>query len=314
MVSRSTLRLGTGVLQRAVVDRHPGVVAGRPRLGALAAEGEVGLGGAEHDTVEVVDPLALVLSRGDDAGEGLHEGLDGVEPHVPQLDEREHGLELDPQPGRVAEGSVGVGESPEEVCVLSLGARGDDIACAGEDVHLQDGLVRQAVAERRRLDAEAGHRPAQGDGPQLRDHERAQAVGQRRCDEVFVGAHAADLGRATGRLDRDHPVEPRDIEPGDPGAGAGTEEVGRLLGQADRSRRRDRAVALDEPLHGSPVDRGRRGMAQCAGAGTAGDRLPLRRHHVVRHTSRLGRVRCRRQALVSTGSPTLTCPGVLTLA
>ena len=82
------------------------------------------------------------------------------------------------------------------------GSGGDDLAGAGEHVQLQDRLVRQAVAERGRLDPEAGHRAAQRDGAQLRHHQRHQAVRQRRVDQVLVGAHALHVGGTAGRVDR----------------------------------------------------------------------------------------------------------------
>ena len=70
----------------------------------------------------------------------------------------------------------------------------DDLAGAGEDVHLEHRLVRQPVAEAGRLDAEPGHRAAERDRAQLRHDERDQAVRQRRVDEVLVGAHALHVG------------------------------------------------------------------------------------------------------------------------
>jgi len=131
---------------------------------------------------------------------------------VAQRDVRRHRLEGDPQPDGVAEAAVGVGEGGEQVGVLVVGGRRHDLPVAGEDVHLEHRLVRQAVAERRRLDAESGHRAAQGDGPQLWDDHRHQAVRQGRVDEVFVGAHALDVGGACLGVDRDHTVQPGDVE------------------------------------------------------------------------------------------------------
>ena len=140
-------------------------------------------------------------------------------------------LELDAQPGGVAERAVGVGEGVEE---LVAGTSGDHLAGAGEDVHLDDRLVRQPAAEAGRLDAEAGDRAAEGDGAQLRDDEGHQSVGQRGVDEVLVGRHAADVGRACLGVDGDHAVEPADVEAGCVRRLARTEEVGRLLGQPHR--------------------------------------------------------------------------------
>ena len=86
MVSRSTLGRAV-VLDRAVVDLLAGVVADRARLGGLGAQGEVGLGGGEHDAVEVVHPLAVVLSRRRRPRPSWRRGVHVVEAQVPQRHE-----------------------------------------------------------------------------------------------------------------------------------------------------------------------------------------------------------------------------------
>ncbi len=198
-----------------------------------------------------------------------------------QGDERLDGLEGDAQAGGVAERAVGVGEPVEEVCVLALGAGRDDLARAGEDVHLQDRLVGQAAAERRRLDAEAGHRTAQGDGLELGHHQRRQSVGQGRLHEVLVGAHPLDVRGARLRVDRDHAPQPGHVQARCVGGGSGTEQVGRLLGEPDRRVRRDGAIARGEPAH-------RKVMAGM-GSGVDPHRLPLPGVDDVRHDSTLCR-------------------------
>ena len=70
----------------------------------------------------------------------------------------------------------------------------------------------QPVAEAGRLDAEPGDRAAERDRAQLRHHVRDQAVGQRRVDEVLVGAHALHVGGPRVAVDRDHAVQPGDVE------------------------------------------------------------------------------------------------------
>ena len=52
----------------------------------------------------------------------------------------------------------------------------DDAAVAGQDLHLGDGLVRHAVAQRGGLDAEPGDRAAEGYRLELGHHERHQLV------------------------------------------------------------------------------------------------------------------------------------------
>ena len=89
--------------------------------------------------------------------------LHRVETLLAQLHVRRDGLELDLQAHRVAQRTVGIGEEAEEIDVL-LARAGKDLAGAGEDIHLDDGLVRQAVAKARGFHAHAGDRAAQGDG------------------------------------------------------------------------------------------------------------------------------------------------------
>ena len=177
-----------------------------------------------------------------------------VEAHVAQRDVGADRLELDAQPGGVAERAVGVGEGVEQ---LVAGPGGDHLAGAGEHVHLDDRLVRQAAAEAGGLDAEAGDRAAEGDRAQLRDDERHQAVGQRRVDEVLVGRHAGHVGGAGLGVDEDHPVEAADVEAGRVRRLAGPEEVGGLLRQPDRLTWGDGGVRRAQPLDRARVLRPR---------------------------------------------------------
>ena len=84
----------------------------------------------------------------------------------------------------------------EEVGVLVGRRRGHDSAVTGEDVELDDRLVRAAVAPGGALDAETRDRAAQSDGAQLGNAEWHEAV--RKCgrDQVLVGGHSEDVGRA----------------------------------------------------------------------------------------------------------------------
>jgi hypothetical protein len=298
------LRPGAGVLQGAVVDVHPGVVADRPGLVGLPAEAEVALGAAEDHAVEVVDGQAVVGPLVDDPAERTDEVVDRVEAQVPHLHVVLHGLELDAQPGRIAEAAVGVREAAVEICVLALGAGGDHRSFAGQDVHLQHGLVRQPAAEGARLDAQPRHRAAQGDGLQLRHHERRQPVGQRRVNQVFVGAHARHVRGARPGVDGDDPGQAGDVQARGGGAVPGPEQVRRLLGQPHALVCGDGAVAGHEPRHGLPV------LGLGARLGHDGPRRCRR----FSHSRRLCPTSSRRQAVTSTGSPTLTCPALRTVA
>ena len=206
-----------------------------------------------------------------------------MEAHVPQGDRRCCLLERDPQPGGVAERAVGVGEAVEEVGVLPLGTGGDDLAGAGEDVHLEDRLVGQPAAEGRRLDAQTGHRSPERDGLELGDDERHEAVGQGGVDEPLVGAHALDVRRARDRVDRDDAVETRHVETRGGRGRPGAEEVGRPLGQPHRRRpagwRGSCGPAARRPRRGLPPARRARPRA----SRTASPRRPPRTPTLTRH-------------------------------
>jgi hypothetical protein len=79
-------------------------------------------------------------------------------PDVPQVHERLDRLQLDGQLQRVAERAVRVGKSVEQIPMLVVRRNSDQLRIAGEEVHLEHGLVRHTVAERRRLDAQTGDR------------------------------------------------------------------------------------------------------------------------------------------------------------
>ena len=58
----------------------------------------------------------------------------------------------------------------------------------------------------------AGDRTAEGDGAQLGDAQRHQAVRQRRVDQVLVGCQPADRGGPVRRIDFEDAVERRQVE------------------------------------------------------------------------------------------------------
>ena len=187
---------------------------------------------------------AVPLVRLHDLGDRIGHLLRRVEAHMAQADVGQHRLELDLQPQGVAEGAVGVGEAVVEVAVGVVGraADSDHLPIAGEDVHLDHRLVRQAPSEAGTLDPEARDGSTQGDGLQLRHAQGHEAVGQRRLDEVLIGGHALHLGGAVDGVDLEHAVERGDVEPGRRGALTLAEEVGGALGQSHGCAGRDRGV------------------------------------------------------------------------
>ena len=162
---------------------------------------------------------------------------------------------------------------------MLVGRRGEHLAGAGQDVHLQHRLVRQAVAKRRGLDAEPGDGPAERDRLQLRHHQRRQPVGQRGGDEVLVRAHPGHIGGPGLGVDRDDARQPRGVQALDsvswPAPGTGSRwvwpaEPWRFQGWPDSSReaaarpRRERPVRRSQQqtqIYASPRPRmPRRGM------------------------------------------------------
>ena len=203
------------LLQRPVEDLLSGVVA-RMRLShnevRPAAERQVDLVVGEHDAVEEVDRLAVPGAGAHDLADGVLRVEQGPEPDVLQGDERVHGFELDGEAQRIPQRAVGVGERAEQVLVLAVRASDDDLTVAGEDLRLEDRLVRQAGAERRRLDAQAGDGAAQRDRAQLRDDEGHEAVRKGRRDQVLVGRHALHAGGSRDRVEVDDVVQVGDVE------------------------------------------------------------------------------------------------------
>ena len=109
--------------------------------------------------------------------------------------------------------------------MVVVGSSRDNLARTGEDVHFHDGLVRAAIAKRRRFDAHAGDGTAQGDGAQLRNAEGYQSVRQGGCHQVFVRGHSEHVGgrrdlsrpglvSIDGAIDADDAVECRHIQSG----------------------------------------------------------------------------------------------------
>src|SRR5699024_10113901 len=237
-----------GVLNRAVVDPVAGVIAGRARFVGLPSEHEVALLQAEHGAVEVVHRFAVVFPRLDDLLHRLGERVDVVEADVPQLHVVLDFLQLDLQAHRVPEGAVGVWEPPEEVDVLRRRA-GHHLTSAGEDVHLDQDLVRQTIAEARGLHAQTGDRPPPGNRLQLRDDGRAVTVGQDGIHQVLVGAHSLHVGGSGHRVDGDHRTAAGDVQARCGRLVAAAEEVGGFLRQADVLPWRDGRVAGPQFLH-----------------------------------------------------------------
>ena len=171
---------------------------------------------------------------------------------MPERDERFDGFELDLETNRIAERPIGIRERTEQVAVL-VGRRGEHVAGAGQDVHLQHRLVRQAVAKRRGLDAEPGDGPAERDRLQLRHHQRRQPVGERGSDEVLVRAHPGHIGGPGVGVDRDDARQPRCVQALDSVLGTRPEQVRRGFGQPNRGVFRDGPIAREKPLHARGV-------------------------------------------------------------
>ena len=162
--------------------------------------------------------------------DGRGELRDAGEPHVFERDEWFHRLELYLQNQRISQGAVGVREAEEEVRVLVVSGRVNDLTGSREDVHRQHGFVRAAIAEARGLDAQSGDGPAKGDGAQLRDAQGDEAVCERGVGQSLVGREPADERRTAVRIYPHHPAERLQVELVRDGL-PGPEKVGCLLAQ-----------------------------------------------------------------------------------
>jgi hypothetical protein len=98
------------VLDGPVVDVLTGVVADRPGIGGLLTDAQVALVGTEHHAVQIVDPDPVEAAGLDDSVHRVDQVGQRVIADMTQRDEGLDGFQLDPQPHRVPERSVGVGE------------------------------------------------------------------------------------------------------------------------------------------------------------------------------------------------------------
>ncbi len=120
----------------------------------------------------------------------------------------------------------------------------DDAAVAGQDVHRDDRVVHEAVAEGRGLDPNAGDGAAQRDRLELRDDGGHRSDGERGVGEVDEGRHSLRLDEVGFGIDADDLVEMSEIDGRRTPARAVAKQVRRLLRQPDggvprRARRRE---------------------------------------------------------------------------
>jgi hypothetical protein len=251
---QAVVLLARGMLDRTVVDVGTCVIADGSRRGGLDAETQVGLVGAEHHSVEIVDGSTVEAARLDDPLHGRHQVGHRGEPEMAERDEGFDGFQLDLEAHRVPKRAIGIREGMEQIRAHVATCR-YHVARPGEDVHLQHRFVGQAVAERRRLDAEARYGSAEGDGLQLRHHQWREPVRQGGGDQVLVGTHARHVGGALVRIDGDHAGQPRNVQALGGRLLPGAEQVRRGLGQSYGGVWRNGAIARQQSLHACCVGR-----------------------------------------------------------
>ena len=208
---------------------------------------------AEDDPVEEVDRFLRPRPRRDDLADRRDERPKILERQMAQADEGRHRFDVDGERDGIPEGAVGVGEGAVELRVGPVRGGGDDLPGPDEDVHRADRLVRQAVAEAARFDAQPGHRAAEGDGAQLRDDQRHDTPSQGRLDESLVGRHALHGRRPRVGVDVQHGGEAGAVQSGPARGRPGSEEIGRPFGQPGRLPRIESGVTVGEQAHGGPV-------------------------------------------------------------
>ena len=89
------------------------------------------------------------------------------------------------------------------------------------------------MAERRGLDAHAGHRTAQRDRLQLRHDRGHHPVRERRVGEIDVAHHSLGFDESGGGVDRKHVIEALEIDRRPRTCLAVAEKVRRFLGESD---------------------------------------------------------------------------------
>ena len=176
--------------QRAVVDLLERIVAHLRCRGHEPRRAENEVVGRKH---HAVDEIRVAVEAGVDGGEKL---LRSAEPPMANVHVGLCGHRLDTQSRRVAQGAVAVWQAGKQVGVLVRGRTRDDAAIGQRHVCFAQRRVNQSVAKRRRLDADARHRAANGDGFQLRHHFRRHATWQHRRHQSIVGNHAFHVGAA----------------------------------------------------------------------------------------------------------------------
>ena len=248
--------IGAPLADRAVEDPLSRIVA--RRFGGIESlletpQREVCRVPREDDSVQEVDRLAVPGTRRDDLPDRLGQRLQRVERQVSQPDERRHRLDVDGERHGIPEGAVGVGEGAKEVSVRARRRRGDDLARADEDVHRADRFVRQPVPETARLDPQASHGTAHGDGAQLRHDERHDPGREGGVDDALVGRHPLHRRGPGHRVDVDHPGQRRHIQARTHRGRPRAEQVGRPLGQPHGDVRVEVLVVEEECAHGGCV-------------------------------------------------------------
>ena len=133
----------------------------------------------------------------------------------------------------VAERSVRVRNAEEEIAVLVLRRASENAAIARHHVDCGDVVVHEPMAERRGLDAHAGHRAAQRDRLELRHDRGHHAVRERRVGEIDVAHHSLGFDEPGGGVDRKHVIEALEIDRGPRARLAVAEEVRCFLGESD---------------------------------------------------------------------------------
>ena len=244
---------------RFVVDLLPGVVAAPRRHGAERPDGEVKIVGPERGAVDEIRPVPAEAALRGDLADRVHAGFRAAEREVADVHERLDGFELDGERQGVAQRPVGVREAAEQVGMLVVVGGADDTAVAGQDLHLGDGFVRHAAAQRGGLDAEPGDRATQGYRLELRHHQRHQLMPERGVAQVLVGGHAPDPRGPGGGINAQHVAERGNVQAPVRLSGflrgssravvAEPEQVGRALGQPHRRPRGQGRVGLAQPGH-----------------------------------------------------------------
>ena len=160
----------------------------------------------DHAVHEVDVPALVVVP------DRFEVAVDRLVVFVPHVDELLGWDQPKDEPRQNSHGPEGAVHHLEDQRVLVVGRAGQHISLGGDDLVLEAGVVKATVDVGHRLDRAARDRPADGDGLQLRDHDRHEPQRKGLIDELVERHPRLGDADASLRVDLDHLVEVVEVD------------------------------------------------------------------------------------------------------